>query len=78
MIGLNNGGKAAAVALYGAISLVGVMVLAAFSSHADTRITVAAFTFLCSNVTTALGFLTGASVPDHAKAHHPPAAPPTP
>ena len=63
MISLNNGHKSAAVAALGLFSLIGVLVLVTLADG-DSKLVVAAFTFLCSNVTTALGFLTGSTAPD--------------
>lgn len=60
---LNNGNKSFAVAAFGLLSLIGVLVLVTLADG-DSKLVVAAFTFLCSNVTTALGFLTGSTAPD--------------
>lgn len=63
MISLSNGHKSFAVAALGLLSLIGVLVLVTLADG-DSKLVVAAFTFLCSNVTTALGFLTGSTAPD--------------
>ena len=63
MMSLANGRKSLAVAVLGLISLLGVLVLVTVADG-DSKLVVAAFTFLCSNVTTALGFMTGSTAPD--------------
>lgn len=63
MLSLTNGHKSFAVAVFGMLSLGGVLALVLLADG-DSKLVVAAFTFLCSNVTTSMGFLTGSSAPD--------------